>query len=117
MAQFITYTLTAEAAAAITRYVVVPFRCVILSATAVADFEAGADTTATLTNGSTEQVAFVFDDTTTLADVVTGTISATTIFEAGSKIKIDVSDDAGSATGTITFTIMIDPTLSGVAGA
>ena len=116
MAEFITYTLTAEAAAAITRYIVVPYRCVILGATAVADYEAGADTAATLTNGSTEQIAFAFDTTTTLAAVCTGTVSATTIFEAGTAIKVDVSDDAGAATGTITFTIAIDPFLSGVSG-
>lgn len=114
---FITYTLTAEAAAAITRYIPVPYRCVILGAKCVADYEAGADTTVDLYNGSTKQVSLALDSTTTLADVVTGTVDATTIFEAGTAIKLAISDDAGSATGTITVMIQIDPFLAGVAGA
>lgn len=113
---FLTYTCTAEAAAAITRYIPVPYRCVVLGAYCVADYEAGADTTVDLYNASTKQVSMVLDATTTLADVVTGTVDATTIFEAGTAIKVAVSDDAGSATGTITITIKIDPFLAGVAG-
>ena len=111
---FITYTCTAEAAAAIVRYIPVPYRCVILSATVVADYEAGADTIVKLTNGSTEQATVTLAGTS-LAAVTAMTLSATTIFDAGTAIKVDVSDDAGSATGTITIMIAIDPFLSGVA--
>ena len=111
---FLTYTCTAEAAAAITRYIPVPYRCVILGAKCVADYEAGADTTVDLYNDTTKQVSMALDATTTLADVVDGTLDATTIFEEGSAIKVAVSDDAGSATGTITIMIQIDPFLAGV---
>ena len=114
--QFLTYTCTAEAAAAITKYIVVPYRCVILGASCVADYEAGNDTTVDLYNASTKQVSMALSTGTTLAAVVTGTVDATTIFEAGTAIKVAVSDDAGAATGTITITITIDPFLSGVSG-
>ena len=116
MAKFLVYTITAAAGATATGYIVVPYRCVILGAQCVADYEAGNDTTVVLYNGSTAQVSFALDDTTTLAAVCTGTLNATTIFEAGAKIKIIASDDEGSATGTITITIAIDPFLSGVSG-
>ena len=114
--KFLTYTVTAEAAAAVTAYIPVPYRCVIVGAKCVADYEAGADTTVDLYNDTTKQVSMALSATTTLADVVTGTVDATTIFEAGTAIKVAVSDDAGSATGTITITMEIDPFLSGVSG-
>ena len=117
MAQYITYTFTAEAAAAVTKYIPVPFRCVILGAKCVADYEAGNDTTVDLYNSSTKQVSMALDTTTTLADVVTGTVDATNIFEDGEAIKLIASDDEASATGTITVIIAIDPFLSGVSGA
>ncbi len=112
---FITYSLVAAAGAAGTFYIPVPYRCVILSASVAANYEAGADTVVQLTNGSTEQATVTLASTSEAA-VTAMTISATTIFEAGTAIKVDCTDDAGSATGVINITIVIDPFLAGVAG-
>ena len=115
--KFLTYTLTAAAGATATRYIPVPFRCVLLSGKCVADYEAGSDTTVVVSNDTTAQISFALDATTTLADVVTGTVNATTIFEAGAAIKIVASEDEHEATGTITIMLVLDEFLSGVSGA
>ena len=114
MADFITYTLSAEANSAITRYIPVPYRCVVLGAKCVADYEAGNTTTVIINNGGTAQVTMTLA-ATSLAAVCIGVKSATTIYEAGTALKLDVIADADSAAGTITITIAIDPFLAGVA--
>jgi len=114
--EVLTYVIESAAGATTTNYLPVPCRCVLLGAYAAADYEAGADTTVVLNNASTAQISFALDATTTLADVATGTVNATTIFEEGTAIKIVTSDDAGSAEGSINLTIMYDPFLAGVSG-
>lgn len=110
---FINHVHATAAAATSTSYIPVPFRCVLLGAYAVADYEAGNDTTIDLYNDSTKQIAIALSTTTTLADVVAGTVDNTTIFEEGEAIKVVASSDEGSAHGNIAIVIKIDPFLAG----
>ena len=112
----LTYTIESAAAAVTTNYLPVPARCVITSAILAADYEAGADTTVELYNSTTKQLSATLSGTS-LADVQTLAVDATTVFEAGTAIKIVTSADAGSAEGSINLTITYDPFLSGVTGA
>ena len=111
---FITHRLTGLASGVATEYIPVPYRCVISGATIVCCGEAANAGTITLSNGATAQ-ATVTVATTSAADVKDMTVSNSTVFEAGTAIKITTS--AGIAAVGITILIKLNPYLAGVAGA
>lgn len=110
---FINHVHTSAAGAATTSFIPAPFTCVLLGAYAVADYEAGSDTTIDIYNGSTKQIGISLASGTSLGDVAAGSVEATNIFQEGDPIKVVVSDDEGAAEGNISLAIKIDPFLAG----
>lgn len=96
-------------------YVPVPCRCVINSIVGSASVDIGDSKEFTFYNGSTKQATFDLGDDISVGETGSATINATTIFEEGSAIKINIPQ--ATAAGEVVFVIRLDPFLAGVTGA
>lgn len=96
-------------------YVPVPYRCVINKIVGSVSVDIGDDKEFTFYNGSTKQATFDLGASISVGETGAATIDASTIFEAGTAIKINIPQ--ATAAGEVCFVITLDPFLSGISGA
>lgn len=108
---FLTVYAPANASATDVLYVPVPYRCVILSIDGSAAVDIGDNMEFTFYNGGVKQATFDLGADIAIGETGAATIDATTVFEKGEAIKINLPN--ATAAGEVIFVICLDPFLAG----